>query len=62
MLTVFAALFASYIHDLDDPGFTNQHLINTSKKYLLSGVAEARGRGRTVGNIHQKCKETSNLK
>ena len=31
-LEVFAALFASSIHDVDHPGVTNQYLINTSKK------------------------------
>ena len=37
-LEVFAALFASSIHDVDHPGVTNQYLINTSKKnyyYLI---------------------------
>ena len=33
-LEVFAALFASCIHDVDHPGVTNQYLINTSKKII----------------------------
>ena len=34
-LEVFAALFASSIHDVDHPGVTNQYLINTSKNRPL---------------------------
>ena len=30
-LEVFAAIFASSIHDVDHPGVTNQYLINTSE-------------------------------
>ena len=33
-LEVFAALFASCIHDVDHPGVTNQYLINTSKNII----------------------------
>ena len=34
-LEIFAALFASSIHDVDHPGVTNQYLINTSKIFSL---------------------------
>merc|ERR1711997_82362 len=34
-LEVFAALFASSIHDVDHPGLTNQYLINTSSDLAL---------------------------
>jgi len=34
-LEVFAALFASSIHDVDHPGVTNQYLINTSSDLAL---------------------------
>ncbi|VDK21987.1 unnamed protein product [Anisakis simplex] len=30
-LEVLAALFASAVHDVDHPGFTNQYLINSSE-------------------------------
>ena len=30
-LEMFAAIFASSIHDVDHPGLTNQYLITTSK-------------------------------
>ena len=33
-LEVFAALFASSIHDVDHPGVTNQYLINTNKIFF----------------------------
>ena len=35
-LEVFAAIFASCIHDVDHPGVTNQYLINTSKLILFA--------------------------
>nr|XP_040564799.1 cAMP-specific 3',5'-cyclic phosphodiesterase 4C-like isoform X2 [Lepeophtheirus salmonis] len=34
-LEVFAAIFASAIHDVDHPGVTNQYLINTSSELAL---------------------------
>ena len=34
-LEIFAALFASTIHDADHPGLTNQYLINTSSELAL---------------------------
>ena len=34
-LEIFAALFASAIHDVDHPGVTNQYLINTSKRDFI---------------------------
>merc|ERR1711936_219494 len=34
-LEIFAALFASCIHDVDHPGVTNQYLINTSSELAL---------------------------
>ena len=34
-LEIFAALFASTIHDADHPGLTNQYLINSSSELAL---------------------------
>jgi len=34
-LEVFAALFASAIHDVDHPGFTNQYLINSNSELAI---------------------------
>lgn len=36
-IELFAAVFASAVHDVDHPGLTNQYLINTSHD-LVSGV------------------------
>lgn len=35
-LEIMAALFASAIHDVDHPGVTNQFLINTSRRHLVT--------------------------
>ncbi len=34
-IEIFAALFASSIHDVDHPGLTNQYLINTTSDLAL---------------------------
>jgi cAMP-specific phosphodiesterase 4 len=34
-LEILAAIFASSIHDVDHPGFTNQYLINTQNELAI---------------------------
>jgi cAMP-specific phosphodiesterase 4 len=40
---MMAAIFASAIHDVDHPGFTNQYLINTQNELAIMYNGEWNG-------------------